>query len=135
MRRLIVIGSIVAGGFGPGAVGAAVPVDGSTPLLCAVTEVQECEPGVPCERRTAEEVNLTPFLRIDSKAKLIGTGDASGRTAPIHELSQVDGRLMMHGGQEGRSWAAIIQGDTGRLSAGVVDHEGGFLIFGTCTTP
>jgi hypothetical protein len=80
-------------------------------------------------------VNLTPFLRFDSKAKLIGAGGADGRTAPIHELTQVDGKLMMHGGQEGRSWAAVIQGDTGRLSAGVVDHEGGFLIFGTCTTP
>jgi hypothetical protein len=60
---------------------------------------------------------------------------SSAYTLALGACLQVDGRLMMHGGQEGRSWAAIIQGDTGRLSAGVVDHEGGFLIFGTCTTP
>jgi hypothetical protein len=41
----------------------------------------------------------------------------------------------MHGGQGGRSWSAVIEGETGRLSAGVVDHEGGFLVFGACTTP
>ena len=77
--------------------------------------------------------------RLDRRGRLRsgrGWRGGSGRwIEPIHELSQVDGRLMMHGGQEGRSWAAIIQGDTGRLSAGVVDHEGGLLIFDTCTTP
>ena len=41
----------------------------------------------------------------------------------------------MQGGQEGRSWGAVILGETGRFSAGVVDHEVGFLIFGVCTTP
>lgn len=135
MRRLIVTGSVAAGALGLAVVGAAVPLDGSTPLLCAVTEVQECEPGGACQRRTPEAVNLTPFLRIDAKAKRLGAGDTSGRMAPIHELDQVDGRLIMYGGQEGRSWSAVIQGETGRLSAGVVDHEGGFLIFGVCTTP
>jgi hypothetical protein len=129
------IGLLVAGGIGSGAASAAVPLDGSTPLLCAVTEVQECEPGAACQRRTPEQVNLTPFLRIDPGAKRVTTGDATGRTAPIHELAQADGRLLMHGGQEGRSWSAAIQGDTGRLSVGVVDHEGGFLVFGACTTP
>jgi hypothetical protein len=135
MPRVIAIGLIVAGGFGPAAAGAAVPVDGSTPLLCAVMEVQECEPGGTCQRRTPEAVNLTPFLRIDTQAGRVGTADASGRTAPIHELAQVDGRLIMHGGQEGRSWSAVIQGESGRLSVGVVDHAGGFLIFGACTAP
>jgi hypothetical protein len=135
MRRWIVIGMIVAGALRPSAAGATVPVDGSVPLLCAVTEVQECEPGGACQRRTPEAVNLTPFLRVDAKAKRISTADASGETAPIHELAQVDGRLLMHGGQGGRSWSAVIEGETGRLSAGVVDHEGGFLVFGACTTP
>lgn len=135
MQRHIVIGLVLMGTVSAGQAPAAVPVDGSTPLLCAVTEVQECEPGGVCQRRSPEAVNLTPFLRIDVKAKRVGTADASGRTAPIHDLAQADGRLIMHGGQEGRSWGAVIHGETGRLSAGVVDHEGGFLIFGACTTP
>jgi hypothetical protein len=87
-----------------------------------------------CQRRTPEAVNLTPFLRIDIKGKRVATADG-GQTAPIQHLAQTDGRLTMHGGQEGRSWGAVILGATGRLSAGVVDHEGGFLIFGSCTTP
>jgi hypothetical protein len=135
MRTLVVIGWVVLGAFGPGAVSAAVPVDGSAPLLCALMEVQECEPGGACQRRTPEAVNLTPFIRIDVKERRLATAGTGGRTAPVHQLTQVDGRLLMHGGQEGRSWSAVIQADTGRLSAGVVDHEVGFLIFGSCTTP
>jgi hypothetical protein len=100
-----------------------------------VTKGQECEPGRACQRRTPEALNLTPCLRIDTKGKRVEAGDASGRTAPIHELDQVDGRPIMHGGQEGRSWSAVIQGESGRLSVGVVDHDGGVLIFGACTTP
>ena len=84
MRRLIVIGLVVAGSVGPFEAGAAVPFDGSTPLLCAVTEVQECEPGGACQRRTPEAVNLTPFVRVDVKAKRLGSVDGS-RTAPIQE--------------------------------------------------
>jgi hypothetical protein len=135
MRKLIASAMVLAGGVGPGLANAGVPLDGSAPLLCALTEVQECEPGGACQRRPPEAVNLPAFLRIDVKAKRVGADDASGRTAPIHDLAQVDGRLIMYGGQEGRSWSAVILGETGRLSAGVVNHEGGFLIFGACTTP
>jgi hypothetical protein len=39
----------------------------------------------------------------------------------------------MHGGQEGRAWSLVIAGDTGHTSAGVVDHNFAFLVFGACT--
>jgi hypothetical protein len=64
-----------------------------------------------------------------------GTACPISPAPPVHHLAVVDGRLMMYGGQEGRRWSAVVLGETGRLSAGVVDHEGGFLIFGACTTP
>jgi hypothetical protein len=100
-----------------------------------VTEVQECEPGRACQRQTPESVYLPSFLRIDVKARRVVTDDASGRTSPIHDIAHVDGRLIMYGGQEGHGWSTVILGETGKLSAGVVDHDIGFLIFGACTTP
>jgi hypothetical protein len=36
----------------------------------------------------------------------------------------------MHGGQEGHAWSLVIAGDTGHMSAGVVDHNFAFLVFG-----
>lgn len=135
MGKLIATGLLFIVTLGPTWAAAAVAIDGSAPLLCAVTEVQECAPGGVCQRRQAEAVNLPPFFRIDIKAKRIGAADASGRSAPMHEVVQADGRLLMHGGQEGRGWSAVIVGETGKLSAGVVDHSDAFVIFGACTTP
>jgi hypothetical protein len=48
-------------------------------------------------------------------------------------MSSVDGKLVMHGGQEGRGWSAVVVGDTGKLSASIVDAAATFVIFGACT--
>ena len=84
-----------------------------------------------CNRRTAEEVNLPQFIHVDLKAKL-AAADGS-RSAPIPQIDQTGGRTILHGGQVGRAWSMVIEGDTGKLSAGVVEREGAFVVFGACT--
>jgi len=112
----------------------AAPFDGSSPLLCSVSNIRECLHRGDCQRRVPEDVNFPPFLRIDTKAATLATvGGAAPRSAPIHRMEVVNTGLILHGGQEGRGWSAVIAGDTGRLSAGVVDDDGGFMIFGACT--
>ncbi len=113
--------------------GAGGPFDGTVPLLCAPTEVQECGTGTDCQRRTIEAVNLPPFIAIDFKGQSLSTADGRTRTAPIQRVERVDGRLILQGGQEGRAWSVVIAGDTGKLSAGVVDEHGAFVMFGSCT--
>ena len=109
-------------------------LDGSVPVLCAAMEVLECDAGGECQRRGAEAANLPPFLKVDFKAKTISTVDGS-RKAPIHNVERVDGQVVLHGGQEGRGWSAVITSDTGKLSASVVLSGGAFVIFGACTAP
>jgi hypothetical protein len=43
---------------------AAADFDGSKPLLCASMELQECIPGVGCERVTTDSINAAEFFRI-----------------------------------------------------------------------
>jgi hypothetical protein len=112
---------------------AAGPFDGSMPLLCAVIDVMECGPGVECQRRSVESVNLPRFLLIDVAAQSMSAGDGSNRTAPIQRVERPDGRVILQGGQEGRAWSAVIAQDTGKLLAGVVDGQGAFVLFGACT--
>jgi hypothetical protein len=50
---------------------AAADFDGSKPLLCASMELQECIPGVGCERVTTDSINAAEFFRIDVKKKTI----------------------------------------------------------------
>ena len=111
----------------------AAPYDGSMPLLCATMTVQECEDTGGCQRRTATSVGLPPFIVIDVNKKLIHAPDQDGRTSPLKHLEHLDGRLVLHGGEEGRGWSMVIQEDTGTMSAAVVGDQVGFVVFGACT--
>jgi hypothetical protein len=83
--------------------------------------------------RSSDDVNLPRFLKVDTKAGMVGTLGATPRTAPIQRMEVLNGRLILQGGQEGRAWSATITGDTGRLSVGVVHDDVGFVVFGACT--
>lgn len=109
------------------------PFDGTVPLICAAIDVMDCTAGGDCQRRSAEAVNLPQFVAIDFKGQSMSTTDGSGRTAPIQRLDRMNGQITLQGGQAGRVWSMVIAGDTGKLSAGVVDPDGAFLVFGACT--
>jgi hypothetical protein len=112
----------------------AAPLDGSVPIVCAGTEILECNASGTCPRRSAEEINLPVLLRVDVEHRVLSSLDRA-RTAPIHAVERKDGRLVLHGGQEGRGWTAVIVEASGKLSATVVDDEAGFVIFGACGAP
>jgi len=113
----------------------AAPFDGSVPLICAITDVLECDAGSDCFRRTVGEVNLPRFLKVDAKAGTISVWGAGAemRRAPIHKVDTTTTALVLYGGQDGRGWSAVIGRETGQLSAGVVADRGGFVVSGACT--
>jgi hypothetical protein len=114
---------------------AAAPYDGSVPFLCAALTIQECgNNSGECHPRRADEVNIPPFVKIDVSQKTIASTGAESRQAAIQRLEHADGRLVMQGGQGGRSWSMVIGEETGKMSASVVDDEVGFVIFGACTS-
>jgi len=116
------------------AVWAAAPYDGSVPLLCAALTIQECEnDSGECHLRRAEEVNIPQFVKVDVSQKTVASTGAESRQAAIQRLEHADGRLVLQGGQGGRSWSMVISEETGKMSVSVVDDEVGFVIFGACT--
>jgi hypothetical protein len=110
-------------------------LDGSAPFLCAIVQALECSPDGTCERRGAEDINLPQFIKIDPKTRVIAAPEPGGRTAPVQDLASVDGKLVMHGGQQGRGWSAVIVSDTGKMSVSIVDEGATFVVFGACTAP
>lgn len=114
---------------------AAANLDGSTPMLCAVNTIMECDTSGKCERHSpALHPDFPPFLRVNVPQRLITTGH-DGRKTEIKAATRLDGRLILHGGENGRGWAATIMEQSGRMSAGVVADDFIFTIFGHCTTP
>ena len=135
MRRFLLVPltlSLFAVGSPAGA--ASTKFDGSVPLLCVPIEITQCDEGGKCYLGTAEDVNLPQFIRINFKEKLLsGVGEASGRTTPIDYMERENGRVVLHGGQAGRGWTAVISEATGKLSATISEEGTAFIIFGACT--
>jgi hypothetical protein len=111
-------------------------LDGSTPFLCAINTIMECDATGQCQRHTAaQHPDFPAFLRVNVAERRITDARAEGRTTPIKSATRLDGRLILQGGENGRGWSATIAENTGRMAAGIVADEFTFALFGACTTP
>lgn len=132
MRAFLASGAIVGMALSPWAAFAA-PLDGSAPMLCAIHQVLDCETD-NCERTTAEEAQVPPFVRIDVQRRVLSSVDGA-RTSPIAQTHRTNGRLMLQGMQNQRVWGAVINEQTGRMWATVGEDDGAIALSGTCIAP
>jgi hypothetical protein len=113
--------------------GAGPPYDGSQPMQCAISTVMVCSDPSVCVRGNASTINLPPVLNVDVPQKVI-SGAATGRTIKITSVDRDAGRLLISGSESGGSWSVAIIEDSGAMSAVALVRNGGFLMFGTCTS-
>jgi hypothetical protein len=120
----------------PGVVRSA-QLDGSTPMICAVMAVTECNRWGSCEPVDAATAGIPTFMRVDVAQKSLEATDGSGRKSPIESATVVQDkeRLVLQGSGQGRAWSAVIGQQLGELTATIVDHDGGFVLSGACTLP
>ena len=129
---LLASGALVGVAFSPWAAEAA-PLDGSMPMLCAVHQVMDCDAD-NCERSTAEEAQVPPFVRIDVQRRLLSSVDGV-RTSPISQTSRTNGRLMLQGMQNQRVWGVVINEQSGRMWATLGEDDGAIVLSGACIAP
>jgi hypothetical protein len=133
MRALLVTGALVGLGLLPSTAHAA-PMDGSVPILCALNSVVECARRGDCERSTTQDADVPPFVRVNVQQRMLSSVDG-GRTSPITGVQRVNGRLMLQGMQSERVWGAVINEQTGQMSATVGEDDGAIVISGACIAP
>jgi hypothetical protein len=133
MRRLIAMGALVGLGVLPSVVRAA-PLDGSAPMLCGLSSVFECTRKGECERSSAEDAGIPAFIRVNVPQRVLSSLDG-GRTSPIVNVQRSNGRLMIQGMQNERVWGAVIDEESGRMSATAGEAEGAFVLVGNCIAP
>ena len=61
--------------------------------------------------------------------------DKSAKSELYTGTVNLNGRLVLQGGENGRGWSATIDEANGVMSAAVVDEDHTFSLFGACTTP
>ncbi len=118
--------------------------DGSKPLICALMDLVECQPGAKCQSVTAEELGLPQFFRINFQEKKISGTQSGGseRGTAIEHLKKVDGKLIIQGAEDGVEevrdgvgWSLAIAEENGKLVLTASGDEVGFVVFGACTLP
>ena len=92
----------------------AAPMDGSAPMLCALS--------------------VPPFVRINVPQRILSSVDGA-RTSPITSVQRTNGYVMIQGMQNERVWGAVIDEESGRMSATAVEADGAFVLIGTCIAP
>lgn len=107
--------------------------DMNNQLLCAITEVIECEAMGECIETLPANVGLPDFILIDlEKKQLSGFREEGARTTSIQKVASADGRTVFGGLDGGRGWSAVLSDGNRRLNATISDEQTGFVLFGAC---
>jgi hypothetical protein len=107
--------------------------DGSRNLLCAPSDVIECDIAARCERSSVEEIDLPNFIHVQfGKKRLVGTRGDNERSTAIQNIQNVNGLTILQGAENGRAWSVVIDQASGRMSGSIADSDGAFSIFGAC---
>jgi hypothetical protein len=109
-------------------------LDGSVPLLCAVTGTVSCDALGECVEGPAEAVNLPVFLKIDVQNKVAQSVRAGGeqRTSEILSMHKKEGALVLLGVDQGAGWSTTIGTSDGKLTLSVSGAGIGYIAFGAC---
>ena len=106
----------------------------SQTLFCAVIDAIDCKAGNGCSKTTAEDINISQFIKVDLQSKKISSvgNPESKRESAFKNYNRVEGSIIIQGSEEGRGWSAVIDESTGKISATIVEGGGSFVIFGAC---
>ena len=116
---------------------AAEQLDGSSDMVCAVTDVVACLENATCAQGQARDFELPEIMVVDSKQKVIRGALESGEKAvsSIKNSERSGDHLILQGVENGRSWDIAINTNNGKMSASLVGDGVSFLSFGICTAP
>jgi hypothetical protein len=112
------------------------PFDGSKPLVCAVTDADQCEEEGACLDGDADDLHAAELVRVDVKGKTIQILDdgREGEKTAIQHVERQEGRLFLQGVEAGRGWTMLLSEETGDTTLVVADDGVAFVLYGACTT-
>jgi len=104
--------------------------DGSKRLICAPVQAMDCAIGDDCVRALPEDVGAPAFMRIDFEKKTVS---GPQRTSPVLFMEKTEMQLLLQGTELGYAWTIALDQANGKMMVTLVDREGAFVMFGSCT--
>jgi hypothetical protein len=102
---------------------------------CSVAEIFECTAVAGCQRVSAAQANLPPFVTLDVKQKrlfsgLFGGGEGLFEPGDVYEDPNV---LILHGRHGLLTWSAVVDKSTSQMSMSIANLGKTYAQFGSCT--
>jgi hypothetical protein len=104
--------------------------DGSKLLICAPVEAMDCASGEECTLGRPDDIGAPAFMRIDFAKKSIA---GPKRTTQILFMEKGENQLLLQGTELGHAWTLALDQTNGKMAVTLVDREGVFVLFGSCT--
>ena len=104
--------------------------DGSKKLICATTEAMECAAGEECIKTRVNDIGAPKFLNIDFAQKAIA---GPKRTTPIAFMDKGEDQIVLQGNELGFGWTIALDQVSGDMILTLVNRDGAFVLFGSCT--
>lgn len=131
MRLLACLACALSAGLAPLSATAG-DFDGSKLLICAPVEAFDCAAGETCAKGTPDDIGAPAFMRIDFAQKAV---IGPKRTSAIQYMDKSDTQLLLQGTELGYGWTIAVDQSSGKIAATLVNLEGVFVLFGSCTVP
>ena len=102
---------------------------------CSVAEIFECTAIAGCQRVSAAQANLPPFVTLDVTQKrlfsgLFGGGEGLFEPGDVYEDPNV---LILHGRHGLLTWSAVVDKATNQMSMSIANLGKTYAQFGACT--
>src|SRR5262249_36348164 len=102
--------------------------------VCAIAEIFECTPVAGCQRVSAQQANLPPFVTLNVREKRLFSGLFGGEglfdPGDAYEDENV---IILHGRHALLTWTAVVAKDTGQMSMSIANLGRTYAEFGQCT--
>lgn len=108
----------------------AADFDGSKKLICATTVAMDCVAGRECIKGPPGDIGAPKFLSIDFAQKAVG---GPKRTTAIAFIEKNEDQIVLQGNELGFGWTIALGQDGGDIVATLVNRDGAFVLFGSCT--
>ena len=106
----------------------------SPAYACSVAEIFECTAVAGCQRVSAAQANLPPFVTLNVKEKNLFSGLFGGQglfsPGDVYEDPKV---LILHGRHDVLTWTAFVSKATGEMSMSIANLGRTYAQFGHCT--
>ena len=112
-------------------------IDGQSPMICAVTEVVECDAIGNCVRDLPQNMNIPDFIHVDFDARRMSATRPDGEEVETEILNMTvdDANIVLQGVQGGKGWSLLANQSDGHMTLTASDLDAAFVMFGACIVP